>query len=83
MRRRWLVRRFGEDGGGAAGGSDEAGDDAQECRFAGAVFADDDGAGACGEGCGDVAEGGEGAVDLGDGLQFGGGAARCAVGGLG
>ena len=59
-----LVRRFGEDGDAAASGIDEAGDDAKEGGFAGAVFAEDDGAGACGEGCRDVAESGEAAVDL-------------------
>ncbi len=65
-----LVGAFAEDGDGAASGRDEAGDDAEEGGFAGAVFAEDDGAGSGGEGRGDVAEGGEGAVDLGDGVEL-------------
>ena len=84
MRRRWFCgsrrRRWR-----AATGSDEAGDDAQQGRFAGAVFADDDGAGASFKGRGDVTEGGEGAVDFGDGFKFGGdaGGAMRTVDGLG
>ena len=72
MRRRWWwggSRRRD----GAAGGRDEAGDDAEEGGFAGAVFAEDDGAGSGGEGGGDVTQGGEGAVELGDGVERCGG----------
>jgi len=58
------VRRFAEDGGRAARGYDEPGDDAQQGRFARAVFAEDDGDGACGEVGGDVTERGEAAVDF-------------------
>ena len=64
-----LVGSSGEDGDAAASGSDEAGDDAEESGFAGAVFAEDDGAGACGEGGRDITESGEAAVDLGDGVE--------------
>ena len=69
------VRCAGEDGDGAAGGCDEAGDDAEEGGFAGAVFSEDDGGAAGGEGGGDVAQGGEGAVDPGDRVERCGG--RC------
>ena len=68
MRRRCWCGDLGEDGDAAASGCDEAGDDAQEGGFAGAVLAEDDGAGAGGEGRRDVAESGEAAVDAGDGV---------------
>ncbi len=79
-----LVRRLREDGDAAAGGGDEARDDAKEGRFARAIFAEDDGAGACGEGRRDIAECGEAAVDLGDGVEMDcigeGGGAGCGCG---
>ncbi len=68
-----------EDVDGAAGGGDEAGEDAQEGGFAGAVVAEDDGGGAGGEVGGDFAEGGEGAVELGDFEEGGGGDLRVAA----
>jgi hypothetical protein len=55
-----------EDGGLAACGSNEAGDDAEEGGFAGTILAKDDGGGARGEGDGEVAQRGEGGVELGD-----------------
>ena len=71
------VRAFAEDGGGAASGGDEARDDAEESGFAGSVFAEDDGGGSSGEGGGDVTQGGEGAVELGDGVDAGGCGSCC------
>jgi hypothetical protein len=63
------VRGVGEDGDGSAGGRDESGDDAEEGGFASTVFAEDDGGATGGEVGGDVTQGGEGAVDAGDGVQ--------------
>src|ERR1700727_718119 len=65
--------RVAEDGGGAARGGNEARDDAEEGGFTSSVFAEDDGGGSGVEGCGDVAQGSEGAVELGDGVDAGGG----------
>ncbi len=59
-----VVRGFGEDLDVPRVGVMRPASDAEEGGFAGAVFAQDDGAGAGGEGGGDVAESGEGAVDL-------------------
>ena len=71
------VGPFAEDGGGAACGGNEARDDAEEGRFTSSVFAEDDGGGSGVEGCGDVAQGGEGAVELGDGVDAGGCCSCC------
>ena len=75
-----VVGRLREDRYGAAGGGDETGDEAEEGGFAGSVFAEDDGGGSGGEGGRDVAEGGEGAVDLGDGIQLRSGLEGAAAG---
>src|SRR5260370_564014 len=64
-----VVGRFRVDGDAAASWADEAGDDAEESGFAGAVLAEDDGAGACGEGRRDVTESGEAAVDFRYGIE--------------
>jgi hypothetical protein len=55
-----------EDGDFALGGLEEAGEDAEEGGFAGAVFAEQDVAAAGGEVDGDLAQGGEGAEEAGD-----------------
>ena len=67
-----LLRCVAEDRDGASAGSDEAGEETKEGRFAGTVLTEDDGAGTGGEGDGDVAERGEGAVEARDGVELGG-----------
>jgi hypothetical protein len=68
-----LVGIATEDFDRPASGGDETGDNAQEGGFAGAVIAKDDGGGADGEVGGDLAQGGEAAVELGDGIEARGG----------
>ena len=59
-----------EDGDGAPSGREQASDESQESGLAGAVFAEDYGAGSSQKCCRDVAESRERAVNLGDGLEL-------------
>jgi len=58
-----------EDGDCAVGGCCEAGDELEERGFSGAVFAEENDAGAGGKRQRDLAEGGEGAVEARDAIE--------------